>query len=311
MNSRPFGKARDARVAGLTCPRPPACQAGPRPRTRLSRDCRCFSPLGLVALSLLRGGSGRIPASRARRERGDGRGPRLTKMRIFVVEDEERVACSLQALLLDSGHTPLVVPCVDLALDRFEATPPDAVLLSLHYYFPGMSGFDFLQRERVRESNVPIITLSASPTESEARESLRLGALDNVGKEVSPDLLRGVLAYLELHATGDRVGGTGTGPARRRIGRHRPARCPHSLGARPSGSIDSTHCVSPRFEVQQLAAVVAAASLTTRAPSHSSRPTVPIFIGSVAWRLRHEVSPVPVRAPPRPRSAWNVEPDWR
>src|SRR5438876_1964788 len=152
MNSRPFGKARDARVAGLTCPRPPACQAGPRPRTRLSRDCRCFSPLGLVALSLLRGGSGRIPASRAHRERGDGRGPRLTKMRIFVVEDEERVACSLQALLLDAGHTPLVVPCVDLALDRFVATPPDAVLLSLHYYFPGMSGFDFLQRERDRKS---------------------------------------------------------------------------------------------------------------------------------------------------------------
>jgi len=137
-------------------------------------------------------------------------------MRIFVVEDEERVACSLQALLLEAGHTPLVLPCVDLALDRFEATPPDAVLLSLYYYFPGMSGFDFLQRERVRESNVPIITLSASPTESEARESLRLGALDYVGKEVSPDLLREVVAYLELHATGDRVGGTGTGPERRR-----------------------------------------------------------------------------------------------
>ena len=137
-------------------------------------------------------------------------------MRIFVVEDEESVACGLQALLLEAGHTPLVVPCVDLALDRFAATPPDAVLLSLYYYFPGMSGFDFLQWQPVRESNVPIITLSASPTESEARESLRLGALDYVGKGVSPDLLREVVAYLELHAAGNRVGGTGIAPERRR-----------------------------------------------------------------------------------------------
>jgi CheY-like chemotaxis protein len=137
-------------------------------------------------------------------------------MRIFVVEDEEEVACCLQALLLDAGHTPLVVPCVDLALDRFAAAPPDAVLLSLHYYFPGLSGFDFLQGQPVRESSVPIITLSASPTESEARESLRLGALDYVGKGVSPDLLRGVVAYLELHAAGERAGGTGIAPERRR-----------------------------------------------------------------------------------------------
>src|SRR5207302_7870536 len=101
-----------------------------------------------------------------------------------------------------------------------------------------MSGFDFLQRDRVRESNVPIITLSASPTESEARESLRLGALDTVGKEVSPDLLRGVLAYLELHATGDRVGGTGAGPERRRSprpGLAGPVRVAEGNGAEGQG----------------------------------------------------------------------------
>src|SRR5207302_7660941 len=143
-------------------------------------------------------------------------------MRIFVVEDEESVACGLQALLLEAGHTPLVVPCVDLALDRFAATPPDAVLLSLYYYFPGMSGFDFLQWQPVRESNVPIITLSASPTESEARESLRLGALDYAGKDTSPDLLRPAPAYRELHATRDPGGGPRTGPPRRRSPPPRP-----------------------------------------------------------------------------------------
>jgi len=137
-------------------------------------------------------------------------------MRVIVVEDEEDIACSLRALLLDAGHTPLLVPGVEVALARFQTARPDAVLLSLHFYFPGMSGFDFLQMEPVPQSDVPVVALSASPTEDEARECLRLGALDHVGKRVSPDLLREVVAYLEMRATGQRLDGNGSQAERRR-----------------------------------------------------------------------------------------------
>ena len=38
---------------------------------------------------------------------------------------------------------------------------------------------------------------------------------------------------------------------------------------------------------------LAAVSLTTRDPGSYSRPTVPTFTGEAAWRLPHDVSPVP------------------
>jgi hypothetical protein len=37
----------------------------------------------------------------------------------------------------------------------------------------------------------------------------------------------------------------------------------------------------------------AAVSLTARDPSSYARATVPTFTAEAAWRLRHEVSPVP------------------
>src|SRR5215471_9781712 len=48
-----------------------------------------------------------------------------------------------------------------------------------------------------------------------------------------------------------------------------------------------------------VAAALAVGSLTTRDPRNYSRLTIPTFAGPAAWRLRHEVPPVPVREPAR------------
>ncbi len=42
---------------------------------------------------------------------------------------------------------------------------------------------------------------------------------------------------------------------------------------------------------------LAAVSLTVRDPSSYSQPTVPTFSDEAAWRLRLEMSPVPIREP--------------
>src|SRR5438876_8560306 len=64
---------------------------------------------------------------------------------------------------------------------------------------PGMSGIDFLQLRPVRERKLPIVAVSGVATEAQARECLRLGAVDFVGKPVPLERLRIVLAYLEPH----------------------------------------------------------------------------------------------------------------
>src|SRR5207245_7721480 len=62
---------------------------------------------------------------------------------------------------------------------------------------PGMSGLDFLQLQSTRELGVPIVVISGMLTETEARDCLRLGAVDYLGKPIVLDHLRDVLLCLE------------------------------------------------------------------------------------------------------------------
>ena len=136
-------------------------------------------------------------------------------MRILVVEDEEEIASVFRDLLIEAGHEPVVVPSVDAALERFGAAPPDAILLNLYYYFPSVSGLDFLRQRPARWAEVPLIAVSGFPTEGQARECLRLGVLDFADKRISRDLARGLIAYLEVRATA-RQGGEGERAGERR-----------------------------------------------------------------------------------------------
>ena len=119
-------------------------------------------------------------------------------MRVLVVEDEPDLGDVFRDFLLELGHQPLVVRSAEAALGKLRTERPDAIILDIH--LPGMSGLDFLQLRPVRELGVPIVAVSGVVTESQARECLRLGAADFVGKPVPLDRLHEVLTFLEPHA---------------------------------------------------------------------------------------------------------------
>ena len=119
-------------------------------------------------------------------------------MRVLVVEDEPALGDVFRDFLLELGHQPLVVRSAEAALGKLQTERPDAIILDIH--LPGMSGLDFLQLRPVRELGVPIVAVSGVVTESQARECLRLGAADFVGKPVPLDRLHEVLTFLEPHA---------------------------------------------------------------------------------------------------------------
>jgi CheY-like chemotaxis protein len=137
-------------------------------------------------------------------------------MRVLVVEDDEPVAGSLRDLLLEAGHAPRIVPSVPVALARLEHEVPDAILLNLYYYFPGPNGFDFLRVPHVRELGIPLIAISGFPNDGQARECLRLGALDFADKSAPKEFLRGVVTYLEILARGRQSSDAAPGADRRR-----------------------------------------------------------------------------------------------
>jgi CheY-like chemotaxis protein len=116
-------------------------------------------------------------------------------MRVLVVEDEADLGDVFRDFLLQLGHQPLVVRSAEAALGTLRTQRPDAIILDIR--LPGMSGLDFLQLRPVRELGVPIVAVSGVVTEQQARECLRLGAADFVGKPVAFDRLHEVLMYLE------------------------------------------------------------------------------------------------------------------
>lgn len=119
-------------------------------------------------------------------------------MRVLVVEDEEDLGAVFRDFLAELGHQSVVVRSAEAALGALNTERPDAIMLDIH--LPGMSGLDFLQLRPVREAALPIVAVSGVVTESQARECLRLGALEFVGKPVTLDRLSAVLTYLEPHA---------------------------------------------------------------------------------------------------------------
>jgi CheY-like chemotaxis protein len=119
-------------------------------------------------------------------------------MRVLVVEDQVDLGEVFREFLVELGHHPLVVHTAEAALATVQTERLDAILLDVQ--LPGMSGLDFLQLRPVRALGVPIVAVSGVANESQARECLRLGAADFMGKPVQLDRLNEVLTFLEPHA---------------------------------------------------------------------------------------------------------------
>jgi DNA-binding response OmpR family regulator len=119
-------------------------------------------------------------------------------MRVLVVEDEEPLGGVFRDFLAELGHDATIVRSAEAALGSLEYQRPDAIILDIN--LPGMSGLDFLQLRPVKDARLPIVAISGVATETQARECLRLGALEFVGKPVPLDRLNDVLTFLEPHA---------------------------------------------------------------------------------------------------------------
>jgi len=141
-------------------------------------------------------------------------------MRVLVVEDQVDLGDVFRDFLVELGHHPLVVHTAEAALASLQTERLDAILLDVQ--LPGMSGIDFLQLRPVRALGVPIVAVSGVVNESQARECLRLGAADFMGKPVQLDRLNEVLTFLEPHAM-SRVAELERRPEKRRSTRARLA----------------------------------------------------------------------------------------
>jgi len=103
--------------------------------------------------------------------------------RILVVDDEPQIVKVLQAYLEKAGYQVITAADGPAAVRLFRQHHPDFLILDLN--LPGMDGLDVC-RELRRESNVPILMLTARVEEADRLIGLELGADDYVVKPFSP-----------------------------------------------------------------------------------------------------------------------------
>ena len=105
-----------------------------------------------------------------------------SKRRILVIEDDRKTADLVRLYLESEGFQVLSAFDGTQGLDLAQKGKPDLVVLDL--LLPGITGVEICRTLR-RESDVPIIMLTALSSEKDKLEGLELGADDYVTKPFS------------------------------------------------------------------------------------------------------------------------------
>lgn len=103
--------------------------------------------------------------------------------RILVVDDDAALAEMIGIVLGAEGFAVDTCPDGSLALDAFHRSTPDLVLLDL--MLPGLDGIEVCRLIR-RESDVPIVMLTARSDTADVVAGLEAGADDYVPKPFKP-----------------------------------------------------------------------------------------------------------------------------
>ncbi len=103
--------------------------------------------------------------------------------KILIVDDEPQIVKVLKAYLEKAGYQAAAVSDGKEVLSAFRRERPDFMILDLN--LPGMDGLDICKAVR-KESNIPILMLTARVEEADRLIGLELGADDYVLKPFSP-----------------------------------------------------------------------------------------------------------------------------
>ena len=103
--------------------------------------------------------------------------------RILIVDDETAILDTLQILLRREGFDVDVAQTGREALEKFEGEAPDIVLTDIR--MPGTSGLDVLTAVRQRDSEVPVILMTAQASLQSAVQAVNQGAFYYLQKPFS------------------------------------------------------------------------------------------------------------------------------
>ena len=128
----------------------------------------------------------------------------MARSKILLVDDEPKVCELIKAYLVKDGYDVVIATDGKSAIDQAQRYKPDLILLDLN--LPELDGLEVCRAIR-KQSNVPIIMLTARDEEVDKIVGLEMGADDYVTKPFSPrELAARVSAVLRRYREGLKQG---------------------------------------------------------------------------------------------------------
>ena len=128
----------------------------------------------------------------------------MARNKILLVEDEPKVCELIKAYLVKDGDDVVIAGDGKTAVEKAQTYQPDLILLDLN--LPELDGLEVCRQIR-KQSNVPIIMLTARDEEVDKVVGLEIGADDYVTKPFSPrELAARVSAVLRRYREGFKKG---------------------------------------------------------------------------------------------------------
>jgi len=129
----------------------------------------------------------------------------MARSTILLVDDESKVCELIKAYLVKDGYDVIIAADGKTAIEKAQRYKPELIILDLN--LPELDGLEVCRTIR-KQSNVPIIMLTARDEETDKVVGLELGADDYVTKPFSPrELAARVSAVLRRYREGLKQGG--------------------------------------------------------------------------------------------------------
>lgn len=113
--------------------------------------------------------------------------------KIMVVDDSRAILRTLEKHLGESGYEVLTAGDGITALDLFQQSRPDAVILDIR--MPGIDGLEALKRIKEIDQDIPVIMVTALEDMQTTIRAVQLGAYEYINKPIDLDKLEVVIAH--------------------------------------------------------------------------------------------------------------------
>jgi DNA-binding NtrC family response regulator len=114
-------------------------------------------------------------------------------MKILVVDDEDIVLESCQAIFELEGFEVMLVPSADEAIKAMKKE--NFALLLIDVKMPKHDGMYLMEKVKEKWPNVPIIVMSGYYTKETIKEAFQMGATNFIAKPFEPDELIKTVRY--------------------------------------------------------------------------------------------------------------------